>query len=145
VQFARYRGLTVIGTASERNQDYVQSLGAIATTYGPGLVDRVRALAPDGVDAAVDIAGSGVIPELIELTGESSAVLSIADFTAPTHGARVSTSSVNPIAALAEAARMHGEGRFRLRVDQTFSLDQSALAQAAAQAGHAAGRIVITV
>ena len=42
VQFARDRGITVIGTASDRNQDYVRSLGATATTYGDGLVDRVR-------------------------------------------------------------------------------------------------------
>ncbi|MDQ6612575.1 MAG: NADP-dependent oxidoreductase, partial [Gemmatimonadota bacterium] len=66
VQIAKQRGITVVATASARNLDYLRSLGATATTYGDGLVGRVRALAPGGVDAALDIAGSGVIPELIE-------------------------------------------------------------------------------
>jgi NADPH:quinone reductase-like Zn-dependent oxidoreductase len=73
VQFARHRGITVIGTASAPNQEYLRGLGAIPTTYGPGLVERVRKLAPRGVDAALDIAGSSVIPELIELVGDPGA------------------------------------------------------------------------
>ncbi len=145
VQIARQRGITVIGTASERNQDYLRSLGAIATTYGPGLVDRVRALAPNGIDAALDIAGSGVIPELIELTGEPSKVLSIADFSAPQHGAQVSTGPTNAAAAFAEAARLFKEGVFRLPVEQTFPLAKAADAQAASAAGHVAGRLVVTI
>ena len=48
VQIARQRGITIIGTASERNQDYLKTLGAVPTTYGDGLVQRVRALAPSG-------------------------------------------------------------------------------------------------
>jgi len=46
IQFARIRGITVIGTASAANHDYLRGLGAIPTTYGPGLVARVRKLAP---------------------------------------------------------------------------------------------------
>jgi len=145
VQIARERGITVIGTASEGNQDYLRSLGAIATTYGDGLAGRVRALAPDGVDAALDIAGSGVIPELIELTGEPSTVVSIADFTAPEHGAQVSFTSEDQAAAFAEAARLFEKGVFRLPLARTYSLADAAEAQTASAAGHVAGRIVITV
>ena len=61
IQFARHRGITVIGTASAPKHDSLRGLGAIPTTYGPGLAERVRELAPQGVDAAVDIAGSGNI------------------------------------------------------------------------------------
>jgi NADPH:quinone reductase-like Zn-dependent oxidoreductase len=145
VQFARLRGITVIGTASERNQDYLRSLGATPTTYGDGLVDRVRDLAPNGVEAALDIAGSGVIPELIELTGEPSKVLSIADFGAPEHGALVSTSSKNATGAMAEAAKLFTEGAFTLPVEKTFPLEEAAEAQATSEAGHVAGRLVVTV
>jgi NADPH:quinone reductase-like Zn-dependent oxidoreductase len=145
VQIARQRGISVIGTASERNQDYLRSLGATPTTYGDGLVDRVRDLAPNGVDAALDIAGSGVIPELIELTGEPSRVLSIADFGASEHGARVSTSSRNAAGAMAEAARLFTEGAFTLPVERTFPLEKAAEAQATSEAGHVAGRLVVTV
>jgi len=145
VQIARQRGITVIGTASAANHDYLRSLGVVATTYGDGLVDRVRALAPDGVDAALDIAGSGVIPELIELTGEPSKVLSIADFSAPEHGAQVSSSPSGAADAYAEAARLFSAGGLHIPVDKTFALTDAAQAQAASAAGHAAGRIVITV
>ena len=43
VQIAVARGARVIGTASERNHDYLRSLGAEPVAYGDGLVERVRA------------------------------------------------------------------------------------------------------
>lgn len=145
VQIAVQRGISVIGTASPANQDYLRTLGASATTYGDGLAGRVRALAPNGVDVALDIAGSGVIAELIKLTGEPSKVVSIADFGATELGAQVSFAPADQAGAYAEAARLFTEGTFRLRVDRTFPLDDAAGAQAASAAGHAAGRLVITV
>ena len=145
IQFARYHGITVIGTASAPKQAYLSALGAIPTTYGPGLVERVRKLAPGGVDAALDLAGSGVIPELIELVGDPSRVLSIADFTAPQHGAQVSLEAQkNPERVLAEAARLYSEGAFRMAL-QTFSLAQAAEAYQLCAAGHVTGKLVITI
>jgi NADPH:quinone reductase-like Zn-dependent oxidoreductase len=80
VQLAVLRGARVIGTASPANHTYLRSLGAEPVAYGEGLVERVRALAPDGVDLALDVAGSGVLPELIELVGGPEHVVTIADF-----------------------------------------------------------------
>src|SRR5690349_17204124 len=54
--------------------------GAEPVAYGEGLAARVRALAPGGVDTALDVAGSGVLPELIELAGGPEHVVTIADF-----------------------------------------------------------------
>ena len=70
----------VIGTASAANHDYLRLLGAEPVTYGGGMAERVRALAPDGVDAALDVAGSGVLPELIDLAGGPQNVVTLADF-----------------------------------------------------------------
>ena len=53
-QLAVQDGARVIGTAGESNHELLRSYGVIPVTYGPGLVDRVRGLAPDGVDAAID-------------------------------------------------------------------------------------------
>jgi NADPH:quinone reductase-like Zn-dependent oxidoreductase len=146
VQFARRRGITVIGTASAPNQDYLRGLGAIPTTYGPGLVARVRQLAPAGVDAALDIAGSSVIPELIELVGDPSRVLSVADFTAPQYGAQLSLAAQkDPERALVEAARLFSEGVFRMAVGKTFPLDQAAEAYQLCATGHAIGKLIITI
>ncbi len=144
LQIARDRGITVIGTAGATNQDYVRSLGATPVTYGDGLVERVRAVAPDGVDAALDLAGSGVIADLIELTGDPARVLSIADFTAPELGAQVSTESVNQNAAYAEAARLASAGELSIPVQQSFPLEQAAQAHALSQDGHVVGRLVLT-
>jgi NADPH:quinone reductase-like Zn-dependent oxidoreductase len=144
VQIARKRGIAVIGTASEANQDYLRSLGAVATTYGDGLVGRVRSIAPGGVDAALDISGSGVIGDLIELTGEPSKVLSIADFSAPQQGAKVSSGSADPAGADAEAARLFSTGDLRIPV-KTFALADASEAHAVSEAGHVTGRLVVTV
>ena len=82
----------MIGTASPANHEYLRSLGAEPVAYGEGLAGRVRALAPDGVDAALDVAGSGVLPELIELAGGPEHVVTIADFGgAREHGVRFSS------------------------------------------------------
>jgi NADPH:quinone reductase-like Zn-dependent oxidoreductase len=145
VQFARHRGITVIGTASARNHDYLRGLGVIPTAYGPGLVERVRKLVSQGVDAALDLAGSGVIPELIELAGDPSRVLSAADFSAPQYGARLSLAAQkNPERALAEATRLYSEGAFRMALGKTFPLAQAAEAYRLCEEGHA-GKLVIVI
>src|SRR5262249_32043506 len=79
-QIARWRGVRVIGTASLSHHDYLRSLGAEPTTYGDGLVERVREIAPDGVDAALDAAGGGALSALVELTGDLERVITIADY-----------------------------------------------------------------
>jgi NADPH:quinone reductase-like Zn-dependent oxidoreductase len=146
VQLAVHRGLKVIGTAGASNQDYLTSFGAVAVTYGEGLVDRVRTLAPDGVDAALDIAGSGVIPELVELTGDGSRVVSIADFGAPRYGARVSTGlGADKSPALRDGARLVQSGVLTLPVERTFPLSEAARAHAAGEKGHTRGRLIVTV
>lgn len=145
VQIATHRGIRVIGTAGPDNQDYVSSMGAKAMTYGPDLVDRVRAIAPGGIDAALDIAGSGVIAELVELTGDAAKVLSIADFSAPQHGAQVSGTATEPEAALAQAARLWDAGALDIPVERTFTLAETGTAQAVSEQGHVAGRLIVTL
>lgn len=72
VQLAVSRGARVIGTASPSNHESLRSLGAEPVAYGEGLAERVRALAPRGVDLALDVAGSGVLSALIQLTAAPS-------------------------------------------------------------------------
>src|SRR5262249_50705579 len=73
IQLARARSQRVIGTASERNHDFLRELGAEPVTYGEGMVERIRALAPEGISHAFDAAGQG-IQDLITLTGDPARV-----------------------------------------------------------------------
>jgi NADPH:quinone reductase-like Zn-dependent oxidoreductase len=143
-QFALADGLTVIGTASEGNHPFLSSIGVVPTTYGEGLVERVRALAPDGVDVALDVAGSGVLPELVQITGDAQNVVTIADFNAGDHGVRLTTGgdSRSP-EARQEAAELFEKGAFRLPVAEVFSMSEAGEAHDKSQQGHVLGKFVI--
>ncbi|GIJ26787.1 hypothetical protein Vqi01_19490 [Micromonospora qiuiae] len=75
VQLAVQWGATVIGTAREVNHDYLRSLGAIPVAYGDGLLERVRAVAPDGVDAALDGAGGEALAVSLALVADAHRVV----------------------------------------------------------------------
>ena len=143
VQLARARGVRVIGTASERNHDFLREIGAEPTTYGEGMVDRVRAIAPDGVDLALDTAGKGALPELIEITGSPDRVMTIADSSAAEHGVRVSTGAERAAQALGEVARLFEAGRFQMPVAGPFSFDEAAEAHRLSEGGHVRGKVVL--
>jgi NADPH:quinone reductase-like Zn-dependent oxidoreductase len=57
VQLARRAGARVIGLAGEANHDWLRAHDVIPVAYGDGVADRIRAEAPDGVDAFVDTFG----------------------------------------------------------------------------------------
>lgn len=143
IQLARARGLVLIGTASEKNHAYLEALGATPITYGPGLVDRVRAAAPQGIDGALDLSGAGVIADLVTLTGDPTKVISISDFTAPKLGARISTGATrttNPRDGFAEAAALPG---FALSIEHRYTLEDATAAHEAAEGGHTVGKLIV--
>jgi NADPH:quinone reductase-like Zn-dependent oxidoreductase len=144
VQLLRERGAIVVGTASEGNVDYLRSLGVLATTYGPGLPERVHALLSSGVDYGLDVAGHGAYVELVQLTGSPDRVVTLADFAATEHGVRFnmgldgrSFEAFELVAGLIEA------GRFVLPVAQTFSFAEAAAAHRASETGHVRGKLVL--
>ena len=143
IQLARARGMIVIGTASASNQEYVEALGALATTYDDGWVDRVRELAVAEVNAGLDLAGAGVIPQLIELTGDPARVVSIADASAPELGAKATFGGGDMPAALREASRLMETGELRMVVEETYPLDRTPEAQRRSKEGHGRGRAVV--
>jgi NADPH:quinone reductase-like Zn-dependent oxidoreductase len=143
-QFAIARGLTVIGTASEPNREYLRSLGVVPTTYGPGLRDRVAALAPGGIDAVLDAAGKGSLKNLVEIAGGPEKVVTLADFSAAEHNVRL-TVAPEAFHALPEAARLFEEGRYTVAVDSAFGLADAAKAHERSEAGHLRGKIVLKV
>lgn len=145
IQLAASAGIRTIGTASKPKHVYLQSLGAVPTTYGPGLRERVAALAPDGVQGALDIAASGAIPDLVAITGDPSKVISIADFTAGEYGVRNSFDPRDAVPTLERVVALFQAGHFRLPVERTFPLHQVGTAHELIAKGHVTGRLIITV
>jgi NADPH:quinone reductase-like Zn-dependent oxidoreductase len=145
VQLAVARGATVIGTASEANQAFVDGLGATALAYGDGLVERVRAVAPQGVDAVLDTAGQGALPDSIELRGSTWRIVTTADPAAYGLGV-VFTDKAEPDAAqLAEVAAKVADGSIRLADPRVHDLAAASAAHVELDAGHGRGKIVLQV
>ncbi|MER5201905.1 NADP-dependent oxidoreductase [Streptomyces sp. NPDC002825] len=150
VQLAVAAGVTVIGSASESNHAYLRELGAIPVAYGDGLADRVRAAAPEGVDAVFDAAGHGVLPVAIELLGGGDAakerIVTIAATDAEEHGIVFSGVAGEPEAVragLTAQARLAAEGALAVRLAQTLPLKEAARAQELSESGHVRGKIVL--
>ncbi|ROQ99598.1 NADPH:quinone reductase-like Zn-dependent oxidoreductase [Streptomyces sp. 2132.2] len=143
VQIARALGARVIGTASPRNHDRLRELGCEPVEYGEGLVDRVRALAPDGVTVAADFVG-GVLDVTQAVLAEGGRHASIADPTVL--GAGGQWMWVRPDAeGLAELGRLADAGQLKVTVAKTFPLAQLAEAFELSQTGRTAGKIVLEV
>ena len=147
VQLAVARGARVIGTASEANHDLLRRWGAIPVRYGDGLSERVREVAPDGVDAALDASGrGGELPVSVELAGGPERVLTIARFDDVPEGVTIheggSMGDLQP--ALRDIIALIGEGRLEVPIGATYPLAEAAAALDASEHGHLAGKIVLT-
>jgi NADPH:quinone reductase-like Zn-dependent oxidoreductase len=143
-QLAKARGATVIASASEARQDYLREIGAIPVVYGEGMVERVRALQAEKIDAVLDTVGKSPIEDLISLAPEPSQVVSIANFGAAAAGARATGggSDSEPMKALAEAAELLEQSKLVIKV-QTFPFERAVEAYQIIRSGHAQAKLVL--
>lgn len=143
VQVALARGARVIATAGPDNQDYLREIGAIPVQYGDSLADRVLEIAPDGVDAVVDVAGKSAPEVLVGLVPAASQVVTIANFVAGDSGIRL-TSGRSPRAreALETIAALLADGKLVIKL-QTFPFARAAEAHRISEGGHVRGKLVL--
>jgi NADPH:quinone reductase-like Zn-dependent oxidoreductase len=141
VQLAAARGATVIGTASETNQDHLRGLGAVPVVYGPGLRDRV----PGRVDAVLDVAGRGALADLIAVRGDATRIVTLADSQAEAYDVPFLFVRRRDANELADVAAQASDGRLTVTVGASFPLERAGEAQAAVATGHARGKTVLTV
>ncbi|MFC8797404.1 NADP-dependent oxidoreductase [Promicromonospora sp. NPDC057138] len=145
VQIAKELGARVIGTASEANHEFLRSLGAEPVTYGEGLADRVRAIAPGGIDVALDFAGGDSVAVSAEVLADGGTITSIADPRARTEHrgqyvwVRPSAAGLDALTALFDA------GKLSVEVAQVFDLADAAAAHRASETGHTRGKVVVRV
>jgi enoyl reductase len=144
VQLGRRWGATVVGTASVGNHDYVRELGAIPVEYGDGLVDRVRAVAPQGIDVALDAAGGAAIPASVELVADRDRIGTIVDDQlAAEYGIRVVRAGRSP-ARLAEMITLAGRGELIMPIRE-YPFADVVQAHRAVESGHGRGKVVLVI
>lgn len=143
-QIAAALGARVIGTASERNHDFVRQLGAEPVSYGEGLADRIRELAPDGVDAALDFVGGDAVDVSQEVLKQRDRVVSIADQDALAKGAHLLWVRPDP-ADLTALAELADAGRLAVHVERVLPLAEAAEAWRISREGRVRGKLVLSV
>jgi NADPH:quinone reductase-like Zn-dependent oxidoreductase len=151
VQLAVKAGARVIGTAGEDRHDYLRRFGAEPVTYGDGLADRIRALAPGGVDAAIDAVGTDEAVETsIALVGDRDRIATIAAFQRGAElGIKVLGGSDDTAGtAFREAARLHlvrqaESGGLQVKVDSSYPMADVADAHRKLMSGRANGKVIL--
>lgn len=144
VQLALRLGATVIGTASPGNHDYLRGLGALPVAYGPGLAERVRALAPGGVTVALDAVGGDAIPASIDAGAPAGRVGTIVDpETAARYGA-VQASAPRSPRRLAEVAALAAAGELVMPLTE-YPLADVVAAHRRVEGGHGRGKVILLV
>lgn len=143
VQIARHLGARVIGTASAGNHDRLRGLGAEPVEYGDGLTDRVRAIAPEGVDVVADYVG-GVLDVTTAVLADGGRHASVAD--PNVIGAGGQWMWVRPDAAdLARLGELVEAGELTVPVAATFPIEEAGDAYRLSQGGHVHGKIALRV
>lgn len=150
VQLARLRGATVIGTARAANHEYLRGLGATPVEYGDGLADRVRALAPDGVSAAIDTVGTDEAADVsLDLVADRKRIVTIAGFGRAVQDGFLAIGGPDPDSArIRDEARgplldLAGEGKLVNAVAKTFPLADAARAHTELKAAHPIGKFIL--
>ncbi|MGD0559418.1 MAG: NADP-dependent oxidoreductase [Streptosporangiaceae bacterium] len=144
VQLARLAGAQVIGTASQATFGFLRDLGAEPVTYGDGLADRVRALAPQGITAAADMIGAETALAALDLGVEPGRIATIAAGSPPegvhaTGGRDAAPGALERITAAIVA------GEFVVPIAAAFPIKQTRAAVELQRAGHVNGKVVITL
>jgi NADPH:quinone reductase-like Zn-dependent oxidoreductase len=145
VQLARLTGATVIGLAGESKHGWLRSHDVVPVLYGDGVEDRIRAAAPDGVDAFLDLVGGGYVELALALGVAPDRIDTIADFEAVSkHGVKGEGSAAGTGAStLAELAADVANGSLEVPIAATYPLEQVRDAYAELDQGHTLGKIVL--
>ncbi len=136
--------VAVVGAASPRDHDLVRSLGGVPVTYGAGLADRVREISPS-VDAVLDAAGKGGIPDAIALAGGPARVITLADEHAADLG--VAFSAARPDRApeaVGQTMPLLASGALRLRRQRELPMACAAEAHRLLENGAAHEKLILT-
>ena len=142
LQIAVAKQLTVIGVASEGKRELVESTGATFVASGEGVAGRVREIAPEGVDLLADLVGGDPLRELAPLVKDPAGIVSAAD--GDTAGELGGAGRDRSDGVLANTTDLAAQRTIAPHISARYPLAQAAEAMAAVEAGHSAGKVVIS-
>jgi NADPH:quinone reductase-like Zn-dependent oxidoreductase len=145
VQLARLAGAKVIGAASETTFAFLQQMGVEPVAYGAGLVDRVRALAPDGISAATDLFGTETVEAALALGVPPERISTIAAGPNPPGGVRATGGSEVGPDALDRITEAILQGQITVPIAATFPIEEIRAAVTLQGGRHVHGKIVVTL
>jgi NADPH:quinone reductase-like Zn-dependent oxidoreductase len=146
VQLARRTGAAVIGLASESNHDWLTSHDVVPVAYGDGMADRIRAVAPGGVDGFIDTHGGGYVELALALGVAAERIDTIVDYAAAAkYGVKTDGGAeAGPGAkVLAELAGLIADGHLEVPIARVYPLTQVREAYTELERRHTRGKIVL--
>jgi NADPH2:quinone reductase len=150
LQQARLIGARVIGTASPGRFDVVRGFGGEPVAHGDGLEQRVRELAPDGIDVALDAIGTDEAVDVsLALVEDRRRVVTIAAKPRADAEGFVAIGGAMPDSArFRDAARarlieLAASGELVVPVARTYPLADAREALADLMGGHAGGKVAL--
>ncbi len=144
VQLARARGLRVVGTASPAKHMLLTRWGATPVAYGEGVVERVRAAAPDGVDGLFDLVGGDALRAVAELV-DPKRLRSVADKPLVKALGGDEVPRERTTAVLAALARQVARRTLDPHVTDVRPFAEAPAAMRAVEGGHALGKVALTL
>ena len=147
VQMALMRGARVIAAAGPTFAGQLRDLGADVTSYGGGMVDRVREIAGGAPDLVFDAGPiSDVLTDLVSIAGgDAHRIVTVSNHGpgAEALGVRNSFGGELGYAVLGDFAKLALEGRFKVPVARTFPLSDWQAALDLSLSGHAHGKLML--
>ncbi|AYJ51202.1 NADP-dependent oxidoreductase [Rhodococcus sp. P1Y] len=149
VQQAKARGARVIGTARAVNHNVLRGYGAEPVEYGDGLLERVKELAPGGVDVAIDTVGTDEAIDVSLALVDKARLVTIAAFGRAAEEGFPSVGGGNPQSAeRRKKARLDlvaaaGDGEFEVTIAKTFPLEDTAKAHEELKSEHPRGKFIL--
>ncbi|MGK9149203.1 NADP-dependent oxidoreductase [Plantibacter flavus] len=155
VQFARAWGAAVIATASERNHERLREIGAIPVAYGPGLVERIREAAPQGIDRVLDAVGTDEALEasfeLVDdrqhigtiVVGAKAAALGIQAWSGGNPLPLTDQEQAWRAEAIPAVAELAERGGFSFELGTIRPLAEAAEAHRESESGHPSGKLIL--
>jgi NADPH:quinone reductase-like Zn-dependent oxidoreductase len=145
VQLAKLAGATVIGTASAGTFEFLRRFGAQPVAYGPGLADRVRALAPGGLTAATDLFGTETAEVALALGVPPERISTVAAGPNPPGGVRATGGIDAAPDAMDRISDAILAGKITVPIAAVFPIEQIRDAVRLQAGRHVHGKIVVTL